>query len=89
MSQPLDTLTKSLLQAATKAGADSAEAKAVQATSLSVDVRGGALEQAERSEGIDIGLRVFVGQRAAVVSASDISARTIDEMAVRAVAMAR
>ncbi|OAN96128.1 TldD/PmbA family protein [Sulfitobacter geojensis] len=89
MSQPLDTLTKSLLQAATKAGADSAEAKAVQATSLSVDVRGGALEQAERSEGIDIGLRVFVGQRAAVVSASDISARTINEMAVRAVAMAR
>ncbi|MFY0646536.1 TldD/PmbA family protein [Sulfitobacter geojensis] len=89
MSQPLDTLTKSLLQAATKAGADSAEAKAVQATSLSVDVRGCALEQAERSEGIDIGLRVFVGQRAAVVSASDISARTIDEMAVRAVAMAR
>lgn len=89
MSQPLDTLTKSLLQAATKAGADSAEAKAIQATSLSVDVRGGALEQAERSEGIDIGLRVFVGQRAAVVSASDISARTIDEMAVRAVAMAR
>jgi PmbA protein len=89
MSQSLDALTKSLLQAATKAGADSAEAKAVQATSLSVDVRGGALEQAERSEGIDIGLRVFVGLRAAVVSASDISQRTIDEMAVRAVAMAR
>ena len=45
MSLPLDALTKSLLQAATKAGADSAEAKAVQATSVSVDVRGGALEQ--------------------------------------------
>ncbi|WP_353297228.1 TldD/PmbA family protein [Sulfitobacter pacificus] len=89
MSLPLDALTKSLLQAATKAGADSAEAKAVQATSVSVDVRGGALEQAERAEGVDIGLRVFVGQRAATVSASDTSSRTIEEMAVRAVAMAR
>ncbi len=89
MSQPLDALTKSLLRAAAKAGADGADAKAVQATSLSVDVRGGALEQAERSEEIDIGLRVFVGQRAATVSASDISDRTIEEMAFRAVAMAR
>ena len=89
MSQPLDVLTKSLLHAASKAGADAADAKAVQATSLSVDVRAGALEQAERSEGIDIGLRVFVGQRTATVSASDVSERTIEEMAVRAVAMAR
>ncbi|MGC1502967.1 MAG: TldD/PmbA family protein [Sulfitobacter sp.] len=89
MIQPLDALTKSLLQAATKAGADCAEAKAVQATSVSVDVRGNVLEQAERSEGVDIGLRVFVGQRAATVSASDTSNRTIEEMAERAVAMAR
>ena len=89
MSQPLDALTKSLLQAATRAGADAADAKAVQATSLSVDVRGGRLEQAERSEGVDIGLRVFVGRRSATVSASDLSQRTIDEMAMRAVAMAR
>lgn len=89
MSQPLDALTSSLLLAARIAGADGADAKAVQATSLSVDVRGGTLEQAERAEGIDIGLRVFVGHRSANVSASDTSARTIEEMAVRAVAMAR
>lgn len=89
MSQPLDALTKSLLQAALKAGADAADAKALRATSLSVDVRGGALEQAERSEGTDIGLRVFVGKRIATVSASDISDRTIEEMALRAVAMAK
>ncbi len=89
MSQPLDALTKSLLQAARKAGADAADAKAVRATSLSVDVRGGALEQAERAEGVDIGLRVFVGQRGATVSASDTSEHTIGEMAARAVAMAR
>lgn len=89
MSQPLDALTKSLLLAAKNAGADSADAKAIRATSISVDIRGGALEQAERAEGVDIGLRVFVGKRAAIVSASDISSRTIAEMAERAVAMAK
>ena len=89
MTQPLDALTENLLQAARRAGADSADAKAVRASSVSVDVREGALEQAERAEGVDIGLRVFVGQRGATVSASDISQTTIDEMAERAVAMAR
>ncbi|APE44869.1 modulator protein [Sulfitobacter alexandrii] len=89
MSQPLDALTGSLLLAAEKAGADAADAKAVRATSVSVDVRGGTLEQAERSEGTDIGLRVFIGRRTATVSASDTSERTIAEMAERAVAMAR
>ncbi len=89
MSQPLNALTKSLLKAAADAGADAADAKAVRGTSVSVDVRSGALEQAERSESVDIGLRVFIGQRAATVSASDASDRTIEEMAQRAVAMAR
>ena len=89
MPDALDALTKSLLHAATKAGADAADAMAITASSVSIEVRGGALEQAERSEGTDIGLRVFVGQRSANVSASDTSSRTIEEMAERAVAMAR
>lgn len=84
----LSTLSQRLLDAAKTAGADAADAIAVQGTSLSVDVRGGALEQAERSESIDIGLRVFVGQKQANVSASDTSDRTIEEMAMRAIAMA-
>jgi len=58
-------------------------------TSVSIDVRAGALEHAERSEATDIGLRVFVGQRQANVSASDTSAETIQVMAERAVAMAK
>lgn len=82
-------LSGRLLDAARKAGADAADAMVVEGTALSVDVRVGALEQAERAEGIDLGLRVFVGQRQAVVSASDPSDRTITEMAARAVAMAR
>ncbi|MDF0602478.1 TldD/PmbA family protein [Psychromarinibacter sp. C21-152] len=89
MSDRLETLTSRLLDAARTAGAEAADAIAVDATSLSIDVRGGALEQAERSEGTDIGLRVLVGRRQASVSASDISDATVQAMAERAVAMAR
>ena len=56
---------------------------------VSIEVRDGALEQAERAEGVEIGLRVLIGKRQACVSASDASTATIDEMAERAVAMAR
>ncbi|MBD3785357.1 MAG: TldD/PmbA family protein [Sphingomonadales bacterium] len=85
----LADLTEALLAAATKAGAGAADAIAVDGASVSVDVRQGRLEQAERAEGIEIGLRVLIGGRQACVSASDISARTIADMAERAVAMAR
>ncbi|WP_299618539.1 TldD/PmbA family protein [uncultured Tateyamaria sp.] len=85
----LSTLTQRLIAAARNAGADASDAMAVQGTSVSVDVRAGALEHAERSEGIDLGLRVFVGQKQANVSSSDTSDRTVEEMATRAVAMAR
>ena len=85
----LSDLTDQMLRAARTAGADAADAMVVQGVSTSVDVREGALEQAARAEGIDLGLRVFVGQRQANVSTSDASARTIEEMAARAVAMAR
>ncbi|MEL6782413.1 MAG: DNA gyrase modulator, partial [Pseudomonadota bacterium] len=87
-SPDISSLTQRLLDAARAAGAHASDAIAVRNTSASVDVRAGALEQAERAEGVDLGLRVFVGQRQANVSASDISDRTIDEMAARAVAMA-
>ena len=63
MSLPLSELTEKMLQAAKAAGADAADAIAVDGTSLNIEVRGGVLEQAERSESIDLGLRVFLGQR--------------------------
>lgn len=85
----LSQLTEALLAAALKAGATDADAIAVSGESLSVDVRGGGLEHAERSEGVEAGLRVLIGGRQACVSASDLSERTITEMAERAVAMAR
>ena len=89
MTQSLDTLTARLLDHASRAGADAADALAVDGQSLSIDVLGGKLEQAERSEGVDVGLRVFIGQCQAVVSASDTKDDTLAEMALRAVAMAK
>ena len=82
-------LAHALLDAARRAGADGADAMVIQGTSLSIDVRGGKLEHAERSEGLDLGLRVLVGQRQALVSSSDPSMATLAAMAERAVAMAR
>ncbi len=85
----LENLTDALLTAARKAGAESADAMAVSGTSVSIETRAGKLEQAERSESIEIGLRVLIGGRQACVSASDVSDRTIAALAERAVAMAR
>jgi PmbA protein len=84
----LTDLAERLTAAARRAGADTADALAVRAVSLAVEVREGAVEESERSEGDDVGLRVFVGRRQAVVSTNDIKA-DVSQLAERAVAMAR
>ena len=84
MTRSLESLTEALLSAARRAGADAADALAVEGTSLSIDIRAGALEQAERSESIELGLRVLLGRRQACVSVSDISQATITAGAARA-----
>ncbi|MDP3962165.1 MAG: TldD/PmbA family protein [Pseudorhodobacter sp.] len=89
MTDRLQTLTEAMLSAARRAGAEAADALAVNGTSVSIDIRAGRLEQAERAEGIELGLRVLLGGRQACVSVSDTSARTLQDMAERAVAMAR
>src|SRR6516225_5099355 len=78
-----------VVQAALKAGADAAEAVASERRSLSVTVRLGDLEEVEREESRDLGLRVFIGKQQATVSASDISPATRARLVERAVAMAR
>ena len=85
----LSSLTHALLDEARKAGAEAADALAVTGNSQGIDIRRGALEQAERSEGVEFGLRVLLGGRQACVSASDISPATLARLAERAVAMAR
>lgn len=77
-----------LVEAARRAGADAADAVAVRSMSLSVEVRDGAVEEAERSENDDIGLRVLVGGSQAMVSTNDTKGDPAT-LASRAVAMAR
>ena len=82
-------LLSDLLASAKKAGADAADAAVFNAASLSVGVRMGELEKLERSEGCDLGLRVFVGKRQAIVSSTDFRSETLRELIERAVAMAK
>jgi PmbA protein len=84
----LTTLAERLVAAARRAGADAADAVAERGMSLSVEVRDGTVEASERSEGDNMGLRAFVGRRQAVVSTNDLTGN-LDELAERAVAMAR
>ncbi|NPV21824.1 metallopeptidase TldD-related protein [Bradyrhizobium aeschynomenes] len=85
----LRTLAERLVEAARKAGADAADAIAVRGVSQGVEVRDGRVEESERSEGDDVGLRVLVGKRQAVVSTNDVSGDGVARLAERAVAMAR
>jgi PmbA protein len=85
----LTNLAERLVAAAKKAGADEADAVAVRSMSLAVEVRDGAVEESESAEGDDLGLRVLVGKKQAVVSTNDVKGAAPDELAARAVAMAR
>lgn len=77
-----------LVARARKAGADAADAVYSGSGSTEVQVRLGALEDVQRSEGEDVSLRVFVGSRSASSSTSDLSPRALDALAERCVAMA-
>ena len=78
-----------LIAKAKKAGADAADAIMVDSTSLSAILRLGETERVERSESADLGLRVFVGKRSAIVSSADRKKPALEAMVERAVAMAR
>ncbi len=78
-----------LIDAARKAGADAADVLYIGDASTEVQVRLGALEDVVRSEGEEIGLRFFVGQRSASVSSSDLSQDALHALVERAAAMAR
>ena len=78
-----------LVARARRAGADAADAVLVAATSLSVERRLGETEHLERAEGRDVGLRVFVGRRSAMVSSTAVDPGGFAQLAERAVAMAK
>jgi PmbA protein len=84
-----ENLLQDVVAAALKAGADAAEAVSAERRALSISVRLGELEEVEREESRDLGLRVFVGRRQASVSGSDISSEARAKLIERVVAMAR
>jgi PmbA protein len=86
---PLLELAERLVKAARSAGADEADAVAVRSVSQSVDMRDGNVEESARSESDDVGLRVLVGKRQAVVSTNDVKGDGTAALAERAIAMAR
>ena len=85
---PQDIL-HSLIEAARAAGADAADALVAESVSASVSYRLGKLEDVERAESADLGLRVFVGERVAFVSSTDLTKAGLAELPERAVAMAK
>lgn len=89
MTRDPQAILGTLLDAAKKAGADAADALYVEGVSSSVSYRLGKLEDVERAESYDLGLRVFVGQKVAFISSSDFSADALAALPGRAVQMAR
>src|SRR5260221_2843721 len=82
-------LLQDLVARARKAGADAADAVLFNGVSLSHARRLGKVEKLERSEGQDLGLRVLVGKRQAMVSSSDRSPAMLAELVERTLAMAK
>src|SRR5438132_5458322 len=82
-------LLQDVVGRARKAGADAADAVLFEGTSLSHARRLGKTEKLERSESQDLGLRVLVGKRQAIVSTSDRSPKMLAELVERTLAMAR
>jgi PmbA protein len=81
-------LLQDLVARAKKAGADAADAVLFEGVSLSHARRLGKVEKLERSESQDLGLRVLIGKRQAIVSSSDRSPKMLAELVARTLAMA-
>lgn len=95
MSDPIANEQKSLdilddlVKTAIAKGADAADAIRVQGTSTSVSWRLGEIEEIERSEAHDLGLRVLIGKQQAFVSSNDTSENVLEDLVDRALDMAR
>jgi PmbA protein len=82
-------ILEALIRGAKSAGADAADAMIVENVAASVSYRLGKLEDIERAESQDMGLRVFVGQKVAFVSSTDFTKDSLAQLPGRAVAMAK
>jgi PmbA protein len=91
MTTPENTVDflSDLLARARTAGADAADALLVESSGQSAVWRLGKLDNVERAESCDLGLRVFVGKRQAIVSTGDLARASLDRLVERALAIAR
>ena len=87
-TKPLELLDD-LIRKAKARGAEAADALLVDSTALSHAQRLGKIEKIERQESHDLGLRVIIGKKQAIVSSTDLNMTALDELIERAVAMAR
>jgi len=85
----LQDIAGDLVKSALRLGADSAEASVGESRSMDISIRDGKLEDVERSESLDAGVRVFIGKQQAGVGFSDLSAQGRETAIARAVAMAK
>jgi PmbA protein len=91
MHSPEDArkIAETLVERGIAAGASAADSLYVEDRSSGVQVRLGELENVSRSEGEEIGLRLFVGQRSATVASSDLSDEALGVLVERCLAMAK
>ena len=82
------SIAELLVERGMAAGATAADAIYAGDRSSGVQVRMGELEGVSRSEGEEIGLRLFVGQRSATAASSDLSDEALGALVERCVAMA-
>jgi PmbA protein len=82
-------LLDAVLAAARQAGADAADALMSERASLSLSWRLGRLEDLERKDGREIGLRVLVGRRVATAATTHADLATLRALAEDAMATAR
>src|SRR5256885_3323325 len=82
-------IAERLVERGIAAGATAADALYAGSRSSSVEVRLGELEDVSRSEGEELGLRLFVGQRSATVASSDLSNEALTTLVERCLAMAK
>ncbi|MFV2091481.1 MAG: TldD/PmbA family protein [Hyphomicrobiales bacterium] len=87
--EPLIAAAQAALDRAKTLGASAADVVAVVSRSVGATSRLGAIEDVERAEASDLGVRVFAGHGQAMVSTNDLSAAAVARLVERAVDMAR
>ena len=91
MLKPEDArrIAEQLVEQGIAAGATASDALYAADRSSGVQVRLGEIDSVSRSEGAQIGLRLFDGQRSATVASSDLSREALGTLVERCLAMAR